>query len=137
MSAAVPGASGQPLDDAPSRRSVPMLGKIAIATGLVVSALLFLRLVQVHSDDGPGELLVAVGYGVLLVAPFLASLLASRRASPRGLRRTWIVAAAVTVLLAWTSVSVALLPLAAAALALFLASLQIRVTGPPATEGAV
>jgi hypothetical protein len=137
MSTSRSGASGPPLDDAPRRRSVPLLGRVAIATGLVVSSLLFLRLVQVHSDDGPGELLVAVAYGALLVTPFLASWLATCRASPRGLRRTWIVAAAVTVLLAWTSVSAALLPLAAAALALFLASLQIRVTAPHATEGVV
>ena len=133
MSATSQGLAGPGRVDSSGRGSVPLLGRIAISTGLVVSVLLLIRLLKVHSDDGPGELLAAAGYGALLVAPFLVSLLASRRSSARGLRRTWILAAMVTVLLAWTSVSVAMVPLAAAAVALFLASLQIKVTEPPAT----
>jgi hypothetical protein len=127
---ATAGGTLPPLDDPSGRRSVPLLGRIAIATGLAVSGLLFLRLVQVHGDDGPGGLLFAVVYGALLVAPFVASLVASLRSSPRRLRRTWMRAATVTLLVAWASI--ATWPLAALAVALLLASSQIKVPVAPA-----
>jgi hypothetical protein len=66
------------------------LGRVGGIGGLIVGFLLTARLIQVQVQPGRAGLGFALLGGLLLVGPFLASVLAARRFGSAGIRATWI-----------------------------------------------
>ena len=66
------------------------LGRVGGIAGLIMGSVLTARLIQVQIRPGRGGLGFALLGGVLLVGPYLASVLAARHFGSAGVRLTWI-----------------------------------------------